>query len=392
MGFRYAVIGAGRQGTAAAYDLLMRGDAESVVLADHDQQAAQRAVERVNGLAGGSRALAARLDVNNHAAAVNLLRGIDAFVSAVPYYYNLELAGAAVEAGASMCDLGGNTPLVRRQLELHERALAAGISIVPDCGQVPGMGTTLMGYAMSLLDTSEEVYMWDGGLPQNPLPPFGYLMTFNIAGLTNEYAEPPVYLRDGKVVEVEPLSELEVIDIPPVGRLEAFTTAGGTSTAPWTYQGKLRTYQNKTLRYPGHYAQLRAYFDLGLWSLDPLRVGGTSITPRDVFHALFEPKVTHRGEPDLVVIRVIARGTKDGRRAESQIDLLDYFDANTGFTAMERTTGWDAAIVAAMMARGAVPRGAHPVETGVPAREFVAELRARGFDLREAVRAIDGNG
>jgi len=53
---------------------------------------------------------------------------------------------------------------------------------------------------------------------------------------------------------------------------------------------------------------------------------------------------------------------------------------------MERTTGWDAAIVAEMMAHGQTSRGAGGVDTFVPAVPFVSELRRRGFRIKEAVQ------
>jgi hypothetical protein len=52
---------------------------------------------------------------------------------------------------------------------------------------------------------------------------------------------------------------------------------------------------------------------------------------------------------------------------------------------MERCTGWSAAIVAEMMARGVTPRGAGGVETYVPAKTFVEELRKREIALEEKV-------
>ncbi|MCR4405529.1 MAG: saccharopine dehydrogenase NADP-binding domain-containing protein [Anaerolineae bacterium] len=389
MAYNYAVLGAGRQGTAAAYDLAKHGDAARVVLADANLEQARAAAQRVNALLGTDSAEAAQVDVTEHAAVVRVLRDIDAFLSAVPYYYNLSITRAAIEAGASMCDLGGNTDIVRQQQALDAEAKAKGISIIPDCGQVPGLGTTLMVYTMKLLDKPREVTMWDGGLPQNPKPPFNYLLTFNIAGLTNEYAEPAVFIRGGKVTKVGPMTELHTVEFPPpIGTLEAFVTGGGTSTAPWTFEGQLQTFQNFTVRYPGHFAQLRAYYDLGLWDLHPIRVGAVEVVPRDVFHALFEPRVTIPGERDLVVIRVRAVGQKDGQEAEAVVELVDFFDEVTGFTAMERTTGWDAAIVVAMMARGETPRGAGSVETFVPPAAFVSELRQRGFNLSERVTVL----
>ncbi|MGD9100589.1 MAG: saccharopine dehydrogenase C-terminal domain-containing protein [Anaerolineae bacterium] len=384
--YTYAVLGAGRQGTAAAYDMARWGDARRVILADRDETIAQEAAARVNGLMGQTIAEPAPVDVNDQAAVEGLLSGVDACLSAVPYFYNLGLTQAALQAGAHLCDLGGNTDIARQQHGFDAQARAAGLSVIPNCGQVPGMGTSLMVYAIELLDQAQDVYMWDGGIPQNPRPPFNYLLTFHIAGLTNEYAEPAIFLRNGKVVEIEPMTELETVEFPePIGTLEAFVAGGGTDTMPWTYKGRLRTLQNLTLRYPGNLSQLRAFYDLGLWDLTPIPVGDVRVVPRQVFHALFEPKVTFPEDKDLVIVRVKALGKKDGRDAEALVEVIDYFDEETGFTAMERATGWSAAIVAQMMARGQTPRGAGGVESMVPARPFVEELRRHGLSVTEDV-------
>jgi lysine 6-dehydrogenase len=386
MSYTYAVLGAGRQGTAAAYDMALWGEAERILLADCDLGAARRAVERVNELVGKPVVEPLRVDVTDLAAVERVLTGVDSFVSAVPYYYNLDITRVAIKVKAHMCDLGGHTGIARQQHGFDAQAQAAGISIVPNCGQVPGMGTTLMVYAMELLDEAVDVYMWDGGIPQNPRPPFSYLLTFNIAGLTNEYAEPAVFLRDWKVSAVESMTEPETVEFPePVGILEAFVTGGGLDTMPWTFEGKLRTLQSKTLRYPGHFAQLRAFYDLGLWDLEAIEVGDVEVVPRDVFHALFEPQVTFPEEEDMIIVRIKAVGKKDGRNAEALVEVLDYFDEETGFTAMERCTGFSAAIVTEMMIRGETPRGAGGVERQVPARPFVEELRRRGIDVTEQV-------
>jgi lysine 6-dehydrogenase len=289
--------------------------------------------------------------------------------------------------------LGGNTDIVRQQHAFDAEAREKEISIIPDCGQVPGLGTTLSVYTMSLLDEATDVFMWDGGLPQNPQPPFDYLLTFHVAGLTNEYAEPGIFLRNGKITMVEPMTEMETVEFPDsLGTLEAFVAGGGTSTMPWTFEGKLRTLQNLTLRYPGHYQQLRAFWDLGLWDLKPIQLGEKKVVPRDVFHALYEPKVTfpqeHEKSKDIVLVRVKALGKKGGMPAQAVVELTDLFDEQTGFTAMERTTGWDAAIVASMMAHGQTPRGAGGVESFVPAFPFMSELKRRGFNIKEKVEQL----
>jgi lysine 6-dehydrogenase len=386
MNYTYAVLGAGRQGTAAAYDMARWGDARRVILADRDAEVARQAAGRVNELLNTAIAEPVQVDVTDLEAVERLLTGVDGCLSAVPYVFNLDITRAAIATRSHFCDLGGHTGIVRQQHALDAEARAVGVSVIPDCGQVPGMGTCLMVYAMELLDEATDVYMWDGGLPQDPRPPFNYLLTFHIAGLTNEYAEPAIFIRDGKITEVESISELETVEFPePIGTLEAFVAGGGTSTMPWTFEGRLRTLQNLTLRYPGHFAQLRAFYDLGLWDLEPIRVGNAEIVPREAFHALFEPKVTFTGGKDLVIVRVTVVGKKDGQDAKGSVELIDYFDEETGFTAMERTTGWSAAIVAEMMVRGQTPRGAGGLETFVPSDSFVKELCQRGLDVTERV-------
>ncbi len=389
MGHNYALIGAGRQGTAAAYDMAKNGDADKVLIGDLKIKNAKQSAQRINKLLNREIVEAAEVNVENRRTIINFLTDVDAFLSAVPYYFNLDISKAAIEAGASMCDLGGNTELVKQQLKLDKEAKKAGITIVPDCGQVPGMGTILCAYAMELLDNPLEIYMWDGGLPQNPRPPFNYLLTFNIEGLTNEYAEPTYFLRDYKLMEINPLEELESISFPdPIGTLEAFTTGGGTSTAPWTFEGKLKVYQNKTVRYPGHFDQLRAFFDLGLFDLKPLELNGKKIIPREVFHTLFEPKVTFKKDKDLVVIRVKCVGEKNGKNAEAIVELIDYYDEKTGFTAMERTTGWDASITAIMMTHEIISKGAIPVELAVPSELFISELSKRGIMVSNEINYL----
>jgi lysine 6-dehydrogenase len=384
--FAYLVLGAGRQGAAAAYDMARWGDARRVILADRDLDVAQRAAGRVNSMTGASLAEARQVDVTDPQSLCQVMSGIDACLSAVPYIYNLDITRSAVDSGVNLCDLGGNTDLARRQHGLAEAARAAGISVIPNCGQVPGMGTSLAVFAMQLLDEAQDVFIWDGGIPQDPRPPFNYLLTFHIAGLTNEYAEPAIFIRNGKVTQVEPMTELEDVEFPePIGKLEAFVAGGGTDTMPWTFEGRLRTLQNLTLRYPGHFTQLRAFYDLGLWELNPVLVNGVEVVPREVFHTMFEPLVTFPGDKDLVIVRVKACGKKAGRPADAWVEMIDYYDPETGFTAMERGTGWSAAIVAEMMARGQTPRGAGGVEVMVPAQPFVEQLRQRGISVAQKV-------
>jgi lysine 6-dehydrogenase len=392
MAFVYAVLGGGRQGTAAAYDMAKFGDAAQVLIADLSLEAAHKSAARVNHLVGKEIAQAHQLNVTDHDQLCDFLSHVNSFLSAVPYWHNPAITRAAIEAGACMTDLGGNTDLVRDQIELTAQAKGADIAIIPDCGQVPGMGTSLTVYAMSLLDETEEIMMWDGGNPLLPKPPFNYILTFNIAGLTNEYYGVANFIRNGQIKQVPTFKEedYEIVEFPePIGRMEAFVAGGGTSTMPWSFEGKLKTLWNKTLRWPGHFAEWKAYTQAGLLETAPVEVQGVKVSPREMLHALMEPKLRAKpGEADLVIVRVLAKGRKNGHAAQVQLDLIDRYDETTGFTAMERTTGWDASIKTIMNAQRVTPRGVNPAEIAVPGLPYVAELRRRGFSLTETFTTV----
>jgi lysine 6-dehydrogenase len=390
MGYTYAIVGSGRQGTASAYDLARFGNADFIYMVDIDKRQAQRAVERVNQLAGRSIAEAKMLDVSNKKGMIAFLKehDIDVFVSATPYFLNDGLTEAAIEAGAGMTDMGGNSDIVFKQLEKSPQALAAGISIVPDCGQVPGMGTSLILYAMEQLDEPRDVYMWDCGLPVDPEPPWNYKLTFNIEGLTNEYFGDCIFIRDGKTVGIPALEEYETLEFPePLGTLEAFTTSGGLTSAARSWEGKLRTLQNKTLRYPGHYEQIKLLQRLGLFELDPIEVNGQQIIPRHVLHALWDPKIRPSEDTrDFVFVHILVRGLKDDQEMEVQLDFHHAYDEETGFTAMEQGTGWHTSIITAAIAQGEIQKGVIPVEQAMSGSNFVKQASRRGFDVRIQLR------
>jgi lysine 6-dehydrogenase len=375
-------LGAGRQGTAAGYDFARHGEAAQVVMADADPAQAQRSAARINALVGREVAVPAVLDASDGEALRRLLEPADGVLSAVPYFFNLEITRAAVASRTHMTDIGGHTATVFAQLALDEQARQAGISIVPDCGMGPGLINTIGAYLVEAFDEPREVHIYDGGLPQHPEPPWNYALTFHINGLTNEYDGTTTLLIDGELTEVEGLTQYERLEIPPLGELEAFITTGGASTAPWTFHGRLQTYINKTLRYPGHYEWFLAYKTLGLFSETPMQVSGCTLKPRDFYHALLAPKITApEGLRDLAVIHAVGRGRRGGQEAETVVDVLDYYDEATGFRAMERLTGWHASAMLIAQVRGEVRAGAVPQETALPPAAMLAALRDRGIAI-----------
>ncbi len=377
MGYRYVVLGAGRQGIALAYDLVRHGEADRVAVADVDPEVVREAIRRLEDLApqGSCELLGAVCDVSKPAEVAMTISGADVVVSAVPYRLNVPLTRAAIAAHASFCDLGGNTLVVKQQLNEHEHATAAGVSIVPDCGLAPGLANHLAAHGIATMDEPAHVHIRCGGLPEEPVGPLGYKLSFSFEGLANEYSGYGQFLRDGQRIDVPALTELEEIEFPPpVGKCEAAVTSGGASTCAETFHGRLQSYDYKAVRYPGHFAIVRAMFELGCFDEYVEASDGTTLQPRLVLRELVEARLSFPDVRDVVVLRCTVRGRHQGRPCTRQYDVLDRQDEQTGFSAMERMTAFPAALVAHLQARRLIAPGARPLEVAVPAQQFFDEL------------------
>ncbi len=381
---RMLVLGAGLQGSACAFDLLQDKEVEQVRLAD------LKIGHLPDFLApySGRRLLPTPLDVRDEEAVRGLMRECDAVMSAIPYYFNFEMARLAVEAGVHFTDLGGNTEIVNQQKTLDAEARKKKITVVPDTGLAPGMVKILAEHGIRQLDDVRSVRIYVGGLPQHPEPPLNYQIVYSLEGVLDYYTTLSWVLRNGKRTQVRALSELEPVSFGDgVGTLEAFHTAGGLSTMAFRYEDKIPEMEYKTLRYPGHAERMEAIRDLGLLEMNPVDVKGVKVVPRDAFMAIVGPRLTKPEGKDLVALRVVVSGTKGGKPKTLTFELIDRYDAKHHISAMMRTTGYSLSITGMMQVRGQVkPLGVHTPDECMPAEAYIAELAKRGVEIR----TVDG--
>ena len=377
---RMLVLGAGLQGSACAFDLLQDKEVEQVRLAD------LKIGHLPDFLApySGRRLLPTPLDVRDEDAVRGLMRECDAVMSAIPYYFNFDMARLAVEAGVHFTDLGGNTEIVNQQKTLDGEARKKKITVVPDTGLAPGMVNILAEYGIRQLDAVRSVRIYVGGLPQHPEPPLNYQIVYSLEGVLDYYTTLSWVLRGGKRTQVRALSELEPVRFGDgVGTLEAFHTAGGLSTMAFRYEGKIPEMEYKTLRYPGHAERMEAIRDLGLLETDPVDVNGVKVIPREAFMAIVGPRLTKPEGKDLVALRVVVSGTKAGKEKTLTWELIDRYDERHHISAMMRTTGYSLSITGMMQVRGQVkPAGVHTPDECVPPEAYIAELAKRGVEIR----------
>ena len=377
---KYCIIGSGRQGTAAAYDIVSHGEPQTLTIIDSNNDNLQKCKDKIKKLTDFDVDII-NIDINDENKLIKSLFDIDIFLSSVPYKFNLYLTDVAIKSKTSMVDLGGHTNNVIEQLKKSKEAKEAGITIVPDCGMGPGMNVSMALLAMEGFDQVEEVRVWDGGLPQDPQPPWNYNLFFNIAGLTNEYDGNAYFLREGKVTEVSCFEDIETLGFDGIGNLEAAVTSGGLSTMPWTYENKIKLLENKTLRYSGHWEQMIAFRHLGLFREDKLKIENIEISPRDFYHSLLEPQLEQKNLKDICIMRTEARGLLNGKKTTKTIECIDKYNEQTKFLAMEMWTGFHASMVMQHIGASKIDLGAYPIELALSGNDFYNYAQTRDYKI-----------
>jgi lysine 6-dehydrogenase len=343
------ILGAGMMGSAMARDLCRGGEFE-VTVADASGPALAEleplGVRTLQGDLGDPAALRAAVD------------RADVVLGALPSRLGLGALEAVARAGKDYCDISfmAEDPRVHGAL-----ARAHGATIVYDAGVAPGMTNLCAGFAATELAPCERIDLYVGGLPAERRPPFEYKAGFSPADVLEEYTRPARLVEGGRLVTRSALSEVEELEFAGLGRLEAFNTDGLRSLLDTLSVPSMR---EKTVRYPGHAALMRTFRETGLFSSDPIEVGGVRVRPLDVTSALlfplwrFEP-----GEADVTVFRAVAEGRRNGQRLRYSWELVDRYDAPTGLRSMSRTTAFTATVIARLIVSGAYRRpGVHPPE------------------------------
>jgi len=378
---RYLVLGSGLMGRAVAFDLLRHKDTEKVFLADINVKQATEVASWLDD----QRVEPLHLDVTQKAQVVDAMEKADTAIGCVSYHYNYFLSQLAIETKTNFCDLGGNNTIVNQQFTLNEEAQKAGITIIPDCGLAPGVASILTAYASEKFESLEEIHIRVGGLPQNPKPPLNYSLIFNVKGLTNEYLEQAEVIRNGKIVNVESLTEVEEITFPaPFGYLEAFQTSGGTSTLPKTFLGKVKELDYKTIRYKGHCEKMKTIFDLGFREEQKIDYKGCKISPREFLEYMLVRSLTHENTKDVTLLRIWVIGQKEEKKMKFTLQIIDYYDEKHKLTSMMRMTAFPVAIIARMITRGEITKkGVIVQEFNVPSLSMITELQQRNITIEE---------
>ena len=356
-----AVLGAGRVGSAMALDMATN---HKVRLFDRKKESLEHTKEKNQAIE------IHEADLEDLNAFEGLFKDDDLVISAVPGFMGYKVLEALIEAGKNVVDISF---FPEDALELDELAKQKKVTAIVDCGVAPGMDNILLGYWDQQIEVREFECLV-GGLPEEKKWPFNYKAPFSPIDVIEEYIRPARIVEDGQVVIKAPLSEVEVINFPGVGDLEAFNSDGLRSLV--TTMPHIPKMKEKTMRFPGHAQNIMVLKESGFFDTNEIEHDGQKIIPLEfTSELLIKDWFLRPGEKDFTAMRLRILGIDNGKEREITYFLLDRFDEETGISSMGKTTGYTATAAANLFLEGKYDR------MGISPPEYLGESGKENLDF-----------
>jgi lysine 6-dehydrogenase len=374
------VLGGGLVGGPMAIDLA-KDEQFEVTVADYSQSVLDKFDPKL-------KIGTTQQDLSNPADVTALVADFDLVINAVPGFMGFKTLEAIIKASKNVVDIAfySEDPFL-----LDSLAKEHDVSVIVDCGVCPGMSNVLIGNVDNILDETESILIYVGGLPEKREWPYEYKAVFSPVDVIEEYVRPARYVENGVLVTRPALSDPELISFPNLGTLEAFNSDGLRSLAVTMNAPNMK---EKTLRYPGHIDKMAVFRESGFFSEEEIEINGTKIKPVDFTAKLLFPMWEMKeGDIDVTVLQLIIEGKKAGKSVRYTYDLYDRLDEATNTNSMARTTGYTATVAARMLAAGLFS------DKGISPPEFIGKypecvdfmvkgLEARGIVYEETVETI----
>lgn len=300
-----------------------------------------------------------KINVSEHDALSTYIKQnkIKTVVSCLPFFCNVALAKLARECNLHYFDL---TEDISVSTTIRSFANDATTSFMPQCGLAPGFISIVANDLMKQFDRVNAVLMRVGALPVHPNNSLKYSLTWSTDGLINEYANTCKGIVGGKKVELQPLRDLETINIDGL-EYEAFNTSGGLGTLADTYHGKIDTMNYKTIRYPGHCKKMR-------FLMNDLRLNEDRPTLKRILENAL-PKTNQ----DVVLIYVAVNGYQNNEFTEQTYMKKVYPHTIEGkiWSAIQVTTATSVCAVVDLMLNKSNPATGVVLQESISYQDFI---------------------
>ena len=357
-------LGGGMVGFAMAVDLKKTGYA--VTVADRDTALKDKlAPHNIDFIS---------LDFSNLQAVSSAIESYDFVIGAVPGFMGYSILETVLQTGKNIADISF---MSEDAFNLDSLAKKNGVTAITDAGVAPGLSNLIFGRELLEFDQLDSAKCFVGGLPQDPKPPWLYKSVFSPIDVIEEYTRPARFIKDGKLVVMPAMSEIEQIQCKPIGILEAFNSDGLRSLLTMPIPNMIE----KTLRFPGHIQKVIDMRNNGLFSSEKIEETSSS---------LIEDWASEKSDFDQTIMRLEFVGSNNDQNVTKTYNLIDYYDRENNVSSMARTTGYTCTAAASLMLCNEFnKKGVFGMESlggrSILIRRVMGHLADRNIDITENI-------
>jgi saccharopine dehydrogenase-like NADP-dependent oxidoreductase len=302
------------------------------------------------------------------------LKGHDTVINALPYFLATQTAAAAKVAGCHYFDLTEDVAATR---DIKALAADANTAFMPQCGLAPGFIGIVAHHLTKSFDTIADVKMRVGALPAFPTNSLKYNLTWSVDGLINEYCHPCEAIRDGERIEVLALEGLEHFALDGV-EYEAFNTSGGLGTLCETLQGRVRSLDYKSVRYPGHREIMKTL-------LEDLRLKDDQENLKDIMRRAIPTTMQ-----DVVLVFVTVSGERGGALVQEVFARKIFADRTLGhaLSAIQITTAAGICAAVDLFREGHLPKQGFIRQEQIELPAFLTNRFGKAYEQSRQIESI----
>jgi len=302
-------------------------------------------------------------------------------------YQDLPIMDACLETGVHYMDTANYEPreeakfTYKWQWPYHTKYKTKGIMGVLGCGFDPGVTNVFSAYAaQELFDEIHTIDIIDCNAGSHGK---AFATNFNPEINLREVTQRGKYWKDGKWIEIDPLSISTVIDYPEVGPVKSYLIYHEEEESLVKHIKGLKQIRFWMTFSDNYIKHLDVLQNVGMTRIDPVMYKGTPVIPMEFLKILLpEPSSLAEGYSGKTSIGCVFSGTKNGKTKRYIIwNVCDHAETfrEVGAQAVSYTTGVPPVVGAIMMFRGDwTGKGVYNVEQ-LPPKPFLAELAKQGL-------------
>ena len=399
-------------GSTVAWDLARNDEVETVGIVARREGALGRAKKRISS----DKVVTHILNVEDKQETQKLMKQYDVGAVALPLRKSsYKVLESAIEAGFNLIDILEEyhrrpDPYEIEGLEipggmssndygerLHKKAIESGVTFVDGIGFAPGLTNITLGEGIRKMDKAESAIARCGGIPAKEAAgkhPLKYMITWAFEHVLREYMIKVEVIKNGKIIEVDAMSDLEKFRFTKLGKNEELECAVTPGMPSFLFtRSQLKECAEKTIRWPGHWEGISTLKECGMLDLTPVEFKGVKIAPREFLSSVMEPKLKPlEGDTDVSVMWNTVTGTKNGQKMRIDYYMWEGADTKNGISSMGRVTAFPEAIAAVLVGKGEInKKGIVAPEDAIEGKvyeKFLEELRKKGVTILEVSKTI----